>query len=560
VKRSVIIIKSCVLVVYSFFYSIAAIAQEQGQDKKINLGEIHGNFQADAQYYNPDSAIGAPPVPEKMLMNGFANIIYTRNNFSAGVRYESYLNPLQGFDPRYKGTGIPYRYATYRMDDLEVTVGNYYEQFGNGLIFRSYEERGLGFDNAMDGVRVKYMPVRGIYLKGLVGKQRAFFSQGPGIVRGFDGELFINEVLDLIKKDTVERKLKISIGGSFVSKYQADQDPIYVLPENVGASAGRLNLWYGDFSFGGEYAYKINDPTTSNGYIYKHGEALLLMTSYATKGFAISLRGKRIDNMGFRSDRTALGNELHINYLPALTRQHTYGLLTFYPYATQPNGEIGFEAEALYKIKKGTKIGGQFGTEILINYSGANGLEKVILDDDTARRFGYSSDFFSMGKETYFRDLVVEINRKFTKKLKATVIYAYQAYNKEIIQGLIGYENIYSNIGVVDVTYRLKPGNALRVETQVLLTGQDQGDWVSGLVEYTPSSNWFLAIQDQYNYGNDVAKDRIHYITGSVGYIKHANRFTLSYGRQRAGIFCVGGVCRNVPASNGITLSITSSF
>ena len=34
----------------------------------------------------------------------------------------------------------------------------------------------------------------------------------------------------------------------------------------------------------------------------------------------------------------------------------------------------------------------------------------------------------------------------------------------------------------------------------------------------------------------------------------------LQYGKQRAGVFCVGGVCRAVPASNGLTFSFTSSF
>jgi len=34
----------------------------------------------------------------------------------------------------------------------------------------------------------------------------------------------------------------------------------------------------------------------------------------------------------------------------------------------------------------------------------------------------------------------------------------------------------------------------------------------------------------------------------------------VNYGRQRAGIFCVGGVCRQVPAANGLTLSVTSTF
>jgi len=162
----------------------------QENNSSGNAGEIHGNMQMDAQYYNPDSSIGAAAVPEKMLMNGFCNLIYTNKNFSAGVRYESYLNVMQGFDPRYKGNGIPYRYATYTVDELEVTAGNFYEQFGSGMILRSYEEKGLGIDNVFDGLRLKYT-THGIYLKGLVGKQRSYFAQGPGIVRGFDAEVHL---------------------------------------------------------------------------------------------------------------------------------------------------------------------------------------------------------------------------------------------------------------------------------------------------------------------------------------------------------------------------------
>ena len=87
------------------------------------------------------------------------------------MRYESYLNALADYDPEFKGNGIPYRYATYSIDGLEVTVGNYYEQLGSGLIFRSYEEKGLGIDNAMDGVRLKYSPLtRELLKKHLLGK------------------------------------------------------------------------------------------------------------------------------------------------------------------------------------------------------------------------------------------------------------------------------------------------------------------------------------------------------------------------------------------------------
>jgi hypothetical protein len=67
-------------------------------------------------------------------------------------------------------------------------------------------------------------------------------------------------------------------------------------------------------------------------------------------------------------------------------------------------------------------------------------------------------------------------------------------------------------------------------------------------------------VLDQYNYGNPESQLKLHYFLVTAGYTKGPHRISMSYGKQRAGIFCVGGVCRNVPASNGIAISITSSF
>lgn len=527
----------------------------------LNIGEVHGNFQADAQYYVPDSTIGADPAPEKMLMNGFANIIYTKGKFSAGIRYESYLNARQGFDSRYQGNGIPYRYATYKADELEVTVGNFYQQFGNGFILRSYEDRGLGFDNALDGIRLKYEPVKGIYLTGLTGKQRSFMTQGPGIVRGFDGEIQMNETF----KKLTDKKLILTLGGSFVSRYQKDEDQTLVLPENVGASSARFKISRNDISINGEYATKINDPNAANNYVYKPGEAIFLAANYAKKGFAVSLSASRTDNMNFRSDRTASVNNLLINYTPALNKQHTYNLLSFYPYASQPNGEFQFSSEVNWKIIKKS----EHKLDITFNYSGSNDLDTMRLNPSTDSTLqGYKANSYFIGEKVLLRDCYFEVNQKFGKKFKMSVIYAYQEYNNKFLKGAsdAGSVTIYSHIAVVDMTYKIKASRAIRAELQHLATKQDKQNWAYALVEYTINSNWFVAVLDQYNYGN-THKDgngnydkRTHYYNVSAGYNKNANRITLSYGKQRAGIFCVGGICRQVPASNGITLSITSSF
>ncbi len=537
--------KCCILIVFIFLSAIESNAQLLG-------GSIHGNVQLDGQYYLSDSLIGAPDVPEHFLSNGFANFIYERNNFSAGLRYENYTNPILGFDSRYKGNGIPYRYLNYKNDELEITAGNFYDQFGSGVVFRTYEERGLGLDNAMDGFRVKYNPVSGVYFKGIIGYQRNFFSKGDGIVRGVDLDWNINESLKCLDSC----KTKFILGGNFVSKYQDDQDPVYILPKNVGAGSGRLSIIHGNLTLTGEYAHKANDPSTSNGFIYKDGSASILTATYSMKGFGFTLAGKRIDNMSFRSERTATLNSLIINYLPAMTKNHTNILAALYPYATQPNGEYGMQAELFFLLKPKSALGGKYGTDVTLNYSRAQSIDKEPTGDDN----GYTSDFLKLGDEIYFEDFNLEINHKWNKSLRSIISYVYINYNKDVIEGREGFGNVYSHIGIIETAWKINAKNSLRAELQHLYTKQDKQSWALVLLEYSLTPHWFIAGFDEYNYGNDISAERFHFYTGTFGYTRGTNRIQLGYGRQRAGIFCVGGVCRTVPSSNGFTLSITSSF
>ena len=551
-----------------------------GSTITFGQGQIHGNFQVDGQYYVPDSIIGAQEVSEKILSNAFANIIYTSENFTAGLRYESYVNPMLTFE-NYEGQGVPYKYAQYNKDGLDVTVGNFYEQFGNGLIFRSYEARNLGYDNAMEGVRLKFEPRKGVYLKGIVGKQRLYWGKGPGLIRGMDFEINLNELLDSLS----ESEFKITIGGSAISKYQKNDNTTLNLPENVTALSGRINISKKRFNLKSEYAYKINDPSSDNGLIFKPGKAFLVNSNYSKKGLGIMFEAKYLDNMSFRSDRYAGGNDVMINYLPAITRQHTYNLAaTLYPYATQNNGELGMQGSVYKKFKKGTKLGGKYGTQVSFNYSQVRNLDTTLLHDvntePESKRLGYKTNI-GVGNDKYFRDFNIEIKKKFSKKVKATFSYVSLLYNMEVVQGLGGKGIIKSNIGIVDITYKIKPKHTIRIEAQGLVTGdlleidmlsdrgfrlfeednrQDQGHWVTGLVEYTFSPHWSISVMDQYNAGNYSKKNRVHYLLGNIVYLHGANRYAVGFGRQRAGLLCVGGVCREVPAANGITLSVTSTF
>jgi hypothetical protein len=536
-----------ILLLFTFIFNQKVTAQV------VNGSNISGNLEVSAQYYTPDSAIGAPDVPESVLSNGFMNVNFNYQNFTAGIRYESYLNPILGFDKQYTGSGIPFRFASFTNENLKVTAGNFYEQFGNGLIFRSYEERSLGIDNAMDGIYASYKVTNGANFKGFVGRQRSYFEIGPGLVRGIDGDFQLNDMI----KAWEAHKLRIGLGGSFVSKYQVDDSQSRILPENVGSGAGRFNLNYGNFAFDGEYAFKANDPNIVNEFIYKNGQTLLLNLAYTKKGLGARVNAKRVDNMAFHSDRNATGNNLNVNYIPAITRQYTYRLATLYPYATQPNGEMGIAGEFFYSFKPNTKLGGEYGTFINVNGSAINDIERVPTANDT---LGYTSNFFAIGDTKFYQDFNFEVSKKLNKKNKLILTYLYQLYNKNQIEGKIDEKMVTSHITVAELIHKINTKKSLRIEAQHLSTEQDLGNWMMGLVEYSISPRWLFTVFDEWNYGNKKAAQRFNYYTFSSTYVKGGSRITLAYARQRAGLLCVGGVCRFVPASNGVTLTITSRF
>ncbi len=544
-----------VLILFSFQLS----AQNSGNNN--DPGVVTGNISVIVQQYNDDDKIGAVAPPEKIAMNGFSNILYRKGKFNGGIRIESYNPSLLGYPAGYNGTGIGYFFGTFSTDKLSVTAGTFYEQFGSGMVLRTYEENNLGIDNSIIGIRVKYNAGSGVYLKGVYGKQRFKFDskiiQGPGIVRGFDAEWQINDAF----AGMAENKTRYVIGGSFVSKYQDDKNPDLYVPENVGSSAARFSLFSSNFSFLTEYVYKINDPSADNSYIYKDGQALLFNVNFFAKGFGLALAAKSIDNMSFRSDRNESLTYLQVNYNPALTKVHTYLLIsTLYPYGTNILGEVAFQADLDYKFAKNTSLGGKYGTFISINYAIALAPERKFLNDLETDRIGYTTSLFAASDSLLYSDLNIEIAKKFNKKFKAKLTYFNIAFNADANLVTETHGMIYSNAVVFEGVYKFNRKNSLRFEIQGLFTQQDRGNWSAFVLEYNISPHWFFALIDQYNMGNPDESKRIHYLYGTVGYIRKATRISLAYGRQREGIFCVGGVCRAVPASNGVNLTITSSF
>ena len=535
-------------------------------------GTLRAVVQIDAQAYVRDSVLdpaGDYYPDEKALGQGWALFTYERGNLRMGMRYENYQNAILGFPTGYRGEGITYRYAQWSQGKFDITVGNFFEQFGQGLIFRAYEERGLGLDNAMDGSRIIARLPKGLTIKGVLGRQRVYFAKSEGILRGTDAEWALREALPFLDKAGVS----LNLGASFVSKFQRGFDPLLNLPANVGAWAYRVGANYKGFNLKAEYAYKINDPNFDNGYIYKPGEAFVATATYSKKGLGFLATVKRIDNFSFRSDRNAQQFDALIKFIPPTGNLHTYALPALYPYATQINGEMGYQFDVNYLIPRKSLLGGKYGTKLALSIASSQSIDRTPLADGSfgdKGTQGYQSDPLTWGQIPYFRDVNFSLSRKFSSKYKSQLTAYRFVYNKSVLADGV---NDYAILAAPDSDsalvvpalaweqqFALPNHQTLRTELQWSGGEGFRGAMAMFLAEYTLSEKWVVAVQDIYNYGHPSESRRIHYPLVSVVHFDGPTRVQLGYGRQQQGIFCVGGVCRVVPPSNGLSLSLTTQF
>lgn len=476
--------------------------------------------------------------------------------------------PLLGYDADFGGYGLSHLHVALPFQWGRVTVGDVYGQFGSGFVLRLYEDRPLGIDNALRGGKIEFTPYKGIYATVIGGKQRRYwncYTDGAGgwnytqdATVGGNLELGIHEWSQAMQ----DAGANLTIGGSYVSKYQRkdtiitsiDNQPyMYNLPEWVGAGDVRAQLQMKGWNALIEYAYKANDPTIVNNYSYKHGEALLLSLSYSQKGMSVILQAKRSENMSFRSDRKVNNLSGMLNHMPPFANQHTYALASLYPYATEAMGnEWAFQGEVRYTWKRGTPMGGKYGTTLKLNASHIRGLsDERILSDDAS--------WWGIGKETYYTDVNLELNKKINKQWYLGAMLMYQGYNKKIVEG--HGDMIHAGIAVVEAKYAVNKNIQMRAEVQYLYTKQDLGQWFFALYEISLWKQLMLSAQYQYNigYGNEDPEDR-HFYTVAATWQRKAHRLMAGYTKTRAGYNCSGGVCRYVPKQEGVNITYNFSW
>ena len=78
---------------------------------------------------------------------------------------------------------------------LFFRVGDFYEQFGSGLIFRAYEERSLGLNTSLEGVKLIYSYRDKVSVRGIYGRPRKYMEHASSWARGFDCSVNLGRLL-----------------------------------------------------------------------------------------------------------------------------------------------------------------------------------------------------------------------------------------------------------------------------------------------------------------------------------------------------------------------------
>lgn len=540
-------------------FALLTIGTAQLSFSQAQTGTFAGGFESNSQWYQDDQGLGALAPRDQFRANNYFNLKYSYDKFSAGIQYESFApSPLLGYFEGFEGNEIGTYFLNFKHKGLDITGGHFYDQFGSGLIYRSWEDRQIGIDNSLRGVRVHYEFNDYFNVTGFTGNQRLGFEISEGTVTGLNTEIDISQALDI--------ETGINVGASYVNRYQDSGSPDLNFPADIGAYSGRADITFDKFFIGAEYVYKEADAFVLDGNVsnnnYQDGRALLVNTGFASKGLGINGTFRAVENMTFYSNRELVGNAFllgTVNYVPGYTKQQDYAVANIYVYNPQAGvspiegkaGEIGGQIDIYYTAKKKSFLGGKYGTKFEFNLAHWSGLDAQFdVPNNT-----YNATLLSLSNnELYFREYSVAVKKRFSKKLSAIFTAIQTGYNTKIIEGAGDFLNGTSLIA--DVLYKLPNRRSIRMDVQHLTADADRGNWAAATLEYSFSPSLSVYAHDLYNYD----ETEIHYYSVGGSYTRGRTRVALNYGRQRAGLICVGGVCRFVPENTGLTINLSTNF
>ena len=546
-----------------------------GQSKDSDKGQFSGNLLMTYQKYVRDDSIGANTKVYKentASADAWLFMQYRIKGYSFILRYDAFNNsPLLDPQDAYTNHGIGFWQINKSVDKLDITMGSFYDQFGTGILFRAYEQRQIGIDYAIQGMRLKYNINDKWAVKGFAGNQKGNIKNRFGFANQVISGLNIEGNLDLGKDSkygalqvgasavnrTLDRETMDRLVGTINTYDLADR---FYPKYNVYGGNAYLTYTKDNFSWTVEGNVKSKEAIMEDDskFHLTGGKVLYTSMSWGKGGWnlgkqkasvGLNVQARHVDHFSFRTAPTEnLLNGL-VSYLPSMTRQNTYRLLSRYNAPGQAMGEDGIQGEIEFKPRKGTQI---FFNGSYVQTLASNGKLNTTTGVKEA--------------EKLFSENYIEVVQKIGKHDKLKLGVQRIVYNQTRYESEPEYVPVKTFTPFGEWLHTMNQGKSLRVEWQYLNTKNDQGSFANLMIEMFVNKNLSIAVADMVNvvphrYERMIIADKVlHYPTFFIGYTEKNTVFTLAFLKQQQGVNCSGGICREEPAFSGVRFTVSSNF
>ncbi|MGA2669730.1 MAG: DUF6029 family protein [Ignavibacteria bacterium] len=490
------------------------------------------------------------------------------NDLLFAVRYE-YDDPIE-FGTSLKG--ITRRYVEYRKDDFTVRAGNFYELFERGLTLNAFENRGLGFNTQMDGVKLNF--------KRSIDKVKL-----NATVLG--GGLQYN---DYLRPDRVENySIRaanfdvtpysiVTLGGSYL--FTTGQIPTSGAITNITAEIfeGNLGFNYKSINMFASYANKKTITQPNSVYpqsIGPRGDGAYGTISFTRPGFGVTFDYKNYRfNLVVPNEvsSTSPTKALPFQQPPTCIREYSSTLLTRNTHIVDFNDELGFQTEAFYSPKENLTFN--------LNLSLSSRHYDYVDIDTTVRtlyrRVSRSVDFLPSPEDKFspYWEIYAEAEYYYKKNLKLKIAFGRQSSVLYSNTDPTASDKERATTIPVEITYDFKKVYSLKLIAEQQwsyksLRASGQNNFYNEYISLSVSRSPDIILNGNLELSNDKEDPSrynpngkiVAWASGEVTYkISSANSVTLSYGSERGGLKCSSGICRYVNPFKGFRLTVINNF
>jgi hypothetical protein len=502
----------------------------------------------------------------KRYLEEIANARIFFENLTIGLRYE--LSDPSEVGPNFQG--IRRRWIEYKKDGLDLQAGDVFALYGRGLAVNMFESRAINYDSWLDGFSASYSKtfadlspeLKPSLAVNAIGGNKLFFDIDSTKLPLNISARAVNGQIGLFGK-------KLSIGASFIQAFTSLSEvgiggTLRTTRKEVNQPEIYLSFLSGAFDgFLGFTEMRTRLPLVRNNLdsATHRGKAIYGALSYSGEEFGITVEYKDYQyfvHLPGAPYESYLG-KLPLSSPPEVYKEFTYTSLTRTTHSVNFNDELGFQVEASitaipdFTITLNAAASSRhYGFEFDSNFTPSIVDKKSFLPEfENGSHYPFWEAFaeveYEMGDLDYIkffahrRSDVISSDGKKTEFKRSTTFGAKAQLETAESQSFLG-----------------------SIEYQKMF------DAVSHREDRLPEN---LYVVGQYSFNPIVTFGGIFDFSTDYGQIKHiwpqaflstrigsAHTILVSYGAERGGLNCSGGVCRFVPAFDGFRLAVTSQI